>query len=199
MIDVKTCRGANCDSDHYLVRIKVRQKLSSSVKTKESRRTKWNVERLKDKEIVEKFQNKISNLLTETHCSEDVESEWNNIKCAITGATSLIIGKKQFKRNEDWRFDQECADALNARNTARRRLLQRHTMRTQEDYNEKRRVAKKMCKAKRKSAINRRLQYISEQHTTRFAREMYKAVRYERAGFQPRLHNIKSDSGEMLT
>lgn len=115
MIDVKTCRGANCDSDHYLVRIKVRQKLSSSVKTKGSRRTKWDVGRLKDKEIVEKFQNKIANLLTETHSSEDVEGEWKNIKCAITGATSQIIKKKHFKRNEDW-FDQECVDALNARN-----------------------------------------------------------------------------------
>lgn len=45
--DLKACRGANCDSDHYLVKVKIRQKIFSATKTKGDRQIKWNIEKLK--------------------------------------------------------------------------------------------------------------------------------------------------------
>lgn len=64
-------------------------------------------------------------------------------------ASSQILGKKQPRRNDDW-FDQKCTDALKARNIVRKRLLQRHIRRIQEEYNEKRKIAKRICRAKKK-------------------------------------------------
>lgn len=43
-------------------------------------------------------------------------------------------------------------------------------------YNEKRRIAKKICKEKKRKAINKRLQYISKQHADHAVREMYKRL-----------------------
>lgn len=123
MIDVKTCRGANCDSDHYLVKAKIRQKITSSAKAKGDRQTKWDIEKLKSEEVLKEYQNKVTEVLAGVHNNEDMEKEWSNIESAITNATSYIIEKKQRRRNEDW-FDLECADVLSARNMARKRLLQ---------------------------------------------------------------------------
>lgn len=72
-----------------------------------------------------------------------------------------IIGKKQFRHNEDW-FNQEYVDALNTKNAARWKLLQRYTRKTQQEYNEK---SKENMHRQKKEAINRRLLDINEQHT----------------------------------
>lgn len=133
VLDVRTYRSANCDRDHYLVKIMVIQKISSSVKVRGSKRTKWNTEKLKAREMIEEFQRKVVDHLTVTHNSSDLKDEWKNIKCAIINATSQIIGKKQYKRNEDW-FDQKCNDAINAKNEARQKMLQCHTIGTQKEY-----------------------------------------------------------------
>lgn len=75
VIDVKICRRVNCDSE-----IKVRQKISSSVKVKGGRKTRWNIEKLKIEKVMEDFQNKIADHLAKAYNNKDVESEWNNIK-----------------------------------------------------------------------------------------------------------------------
>lgn len=113
-------------------------------------------------------------------------------------AFSQILEKKQPRRNDDW-FYQECTDALKARNIAKEKLLQRHIRRMQEEYNEKKKIAKKICRAKKKDAMNEKLQQISKQYTTHKVREMYEKMKYERKGFQPRLFNVRSDTGKLLT
>jgi endonuclease/exonuclease/phosphatase family metal-dependent hydrolase len=46
VIDVRSCRGSNCDSDHYLVRVKVRERITKLQKVSGMDRKKWDVEKL---------------------------------------------------------------------------------------------------------------------------------------------------------
>ena len=48
VIDVRSCRGPNCDSDHYLVRAKVRERITKLQKVSRMDRKKWDVEKLKN-------------------------------------------------------------------------------------------------------------------------------------------------------
>lgn len=48
IIDVKTMRGPNCDTDHYLVHAIIRQRLANIQKDKDIKRKKWNTENLKN-------------------------------------------------------------------------------------------------------------------------------------------------------
>lgn len=57
IIDVKTKRGANVDSDHFLVTAKVKTKIAHRGKKPEEPKTKiWNNERLKEKETRGRFE-----------------------------------------------------------------------------------------------------------------------------------------------
>jgi hypothetical protein len=42
ILDVKSCTGADCDSDHYLVKIKYRQRISTIGKLSTQRSIKYN-------------------------------------------------------------------------------------------------------------------------------------------------------------
>jgi hypothetical protein len=48
IIDVKTCRGADCDSDHFLIRARLRQRLTASKKASTGKKQiRYNTEALK--------------------------------------------------------------------------------------------------------------------------------------------------------
>jgi hypothetical protein len=49
--DVHTLRGPNCDSDHYLVRTKIRQSISKVKEGTCRRSRKWNVTKLQNPDI----------------------------------------------------------------------------------------------------------------------------------------------------
>jgi len=63
ILDVKSCRGADCDSDHYMVKIKYRQQISTVGKLSTQRSIKYNVENLKEGNNAKEYRNKIEELL----------------------------------------------------------------------------------------------------------------------------------------
>jgi hypothetical protein len=63
MVDVQSFRGADCDTDHYLVPVKVSQRLSVNKQAaKKSNMERYNLKKLNDVEVKEQYQVKISDL-----------------------------------------------------------------------------------------------------------------------------------------
>jgi hypothetical protein len=57
VIDVGSCRGPNCDSDHYLVKIKVRVRIANIQKIPRRKTRRWDEEKLhKDTVWRDKYQ-----------------------------------------------------------------------------------------------------------------------------------------------
>jgi hypothetical protein len=64
IIDVKTCRGADCDSDHFLVQARLRQRLTTSKKANMGKKEiRYNTEALKEEGSREKYKQMISDRL----------------------------------------------------------------------------------------------------------------------------------------
>ena len=78
--DVHTLRGPNCDSDHYLVRTKLRHKICKVKESTYRRSRKWNVTKLQNLDIKNKYEKNIAQKLNEKDPSPDIEQNGITLK-----------------------------------------------------------------------------------------------------------------------
>lgn len=140
IIDVRTYRGANIDSDHYLLMVKVRQKLSVANNIRYRRPPRYNLERLKLPEVATEYVQCLDAALPdEGELTEaPLEDCWSNVKAAINSAAEGAVGFVERNRRNDW-FDEECQTVLDEKNAARAAMLQQGTRHNVERYKQKRR------------------------------------------------------------
>jgi hypothetical protein len=96
ILDVQSFRGADCDTDHYLLVEKLRERIS--------------VKKLDDVEVKEKYQVEISNRFANLESSDesfDINNAWKSIRENITSAKDNL-GYHRLKCNKLW-FDDECS------------------------------------------------------------------------------------------
>jgi hypothetical protein len=116
VMDVPSCRVPNCDSDHYLVKTIVREKL---MKTQgiQSMRRRWHLDRLNDEDLKQTYQREIQGKLNREEERENIEEEWKRIEEVVKKTAEQTIGEKRVVRNK-W-FDQECRKAIEEKNRAK--------------------------------------------------------------------------------
>jgi hypothetical protein len=145
ILDVKSCRGADCNTDHYMVKIKYEQRISIIEKLSAQRSIKYKVENLKEGTNAKEYRNKVQELLQILPNTEDqhVEAAWEDIKQAICKAADNILGQNPRTVRNGW-YDEECKEMLEEQNNARLKMLQRKTQSNIEAYKEARREARKV-------------------------------------------------------
>lgn len=112
-------------------------------------------------------------------------------------AAEETIGETKTGRNEEW-FSERCKNSLEKRNQARLKLLQRYTRQNLEGYNAKRREAKRICREEKRNSINKRLENIENMNGEHNTRKFYKELDWFRKGYQPRINDCRSKTGELL-
>lgn len=81
IIDVRSLRGPNCDSDHYLVKAKLRQKIAQVERPGTVKRTKWCTDKLRMSEVCKKYQESIDRemekeISLENDKSMEIDTRW---------------------------------------------------------------------------------------------------------------------------
>ncbi|XP_062712018.1 uncharacterized protein LOC134289708 [Aedes albopictus] len=109
IIGVRTSRGANIDSDHYLEMVKLRPKLSVINNVRYRRPPRYNLERLKQPDVASAYaQNLEAALPDEGELDEaPLDDCWNTVKTVINDAAESTIGYVERNRRYEW-FDEEC-------------------------------------------------------------------------------------------
>jgi protein required for attachment to host cells len=98
VIDVKSCHGPNCDSDHFMVKVVLRERLSNVLKNQGRKRKKWSTDKLKNEENLNLYKQKINEKLEDIDETQDVQTEWNEIKNVILEAATETLGEKRKKK-----------------------------------------------------------------------------------------------------
>ncbi|CAG9576128.1 unnamed protein product [Danaus chrysippus] len=197
ILDVRSYRGANCDSDHFLVVARARFR-TQTVQCKSERRIRWATEKLKDGEINTKYKQEIAKQLELRLPQSDIELEWKSIKDGILEAAKETIGEKQRVRPEEW-YDEECREALERKNAARLIYLQSKSSTHKEKFKEERDKARRLLKRKKKASEVRQMQALDDAGTRGSVRTFFKKVNPLRKGFQPRINICRDGEGNALT
>jgi len=111
VLAVRSFRGADCDTDHYLVIANVRERLAVGKQAAQSfNRQRFNLSKLNEPEVREHYQIEITNrfaALENLNDEEDVNRTWENIKEDIQTSAKESLGLHELKQNKP-SFDEEC-------------------------------------------------------------------------------------------
>ncbi|XP_008481227.1 craniofacial development protein 2-like [Diaphorina citri] len=149
--DVRTLRGADCDSDHFLVRATMKIRLKRTRKTITTQR-KYCLESLKDPEVHNNYQREIEQCIgmeLSEEIQRDVDQNWKQCKETIQDVTSRTLNKRQ-KNDKVW-FNLECQQKVKERIDARARWLNNTSDETLKTiYYEKRRETQIFLRQKKR-------------------------------------------------
>ena len=155
LLDVRTKRGADCSSDHNLVIAKVQLKLKY-IPNDNSRREKYNVNKLVNPEIQNSFVLKLSNKFAPLAVDEveepaeenTVENIWDTIKKGYNEVCKEVLDKKK-REEEEW-LSVESLNLIEERKEIKKQLCNSNDAQLTESYsNLSRRIKKSVRKDKR--------------------------------------------------
>jgi hypothetical protein len=155
--DIMHCRshrGANIDSDHYLVLGIIRARISTPKYQNQNRRraTKYSTHTLGDPATLQNYSGRLSEILSSTtgheESTSDVDDESIRIKEAIKRTAEEALGIEGARPKNEL-FDCECQEGARRKNEAYRRMQTRRTRTTRVDYQMKRIEEKCIQKAKK--------------------------------------------------
>ncbi|KAJ4442490.1 hypothetical protein ANN_04076 [Periplaneta americana] len=204
IVDIRTFRGAECNSDHYLVIGELRERLSVGKRVEQQVNiTKFNILKLKDEEAKQNYQVEISNRFATLESSDEVEKEldvnsvWENIRDSIKIAAEQSIGYYETKKKKPC-FDEDCCMVVERRKQAKLKFLQDPVEEKRDNYFNERREASRTLMNKKRGYLKEKLNEVETNNKNKNIRDLYKGINEFKNGYQPRVNVIKDENGDLL-
>jgi hypothetical protein len=118
VLDVRSCRAANCDTDHSLVVARVRGRLEVNKQSSHGFHIeRFNLKKLNEVEGKEKCCIEVSNrfaALEDLDTEGEINSAWEKIRKNIKISAKESIGHYELRKHKPW-FDKGCSQLLDQR------------------------------------------------------------------------------------
>lgn len=199
--DVRVYRGADCNSDHYLVVGKLNIKLKVRQQSDNPNCAKYEITKLNNEEICKAFQTEVGRLTQLTNINEThtIESLWGNIKNFVTKASEEIIGKQGQTKRKPW-FNTVCEEAIIRRKEARLKWLTDTTNQLNGTrYTTRRKEAHNICRGEKRKYINKVIEMPESDHRAHRSRQLYQKVNGMKKGYKGHEKFIRNKDGELIT
>lgn len=172
IVDVYTERKADCRSDHFLVVTVLKEKIETKTnKFKNNKR--WGRERL-EKEEIRRYRTAIQkNDLQDGKTIKNIEDLWKDVKTTIIKSAEEVLTTELRKPSKKW-YDEECKQVIKQKKEARDKWLENSIWENEEQYKEKRKIAEKICRKKKRSWWENRISNIERHNKTNNTKQFYK-------------------------
>jgi hypothetical protein len=153
--DVRSYRGANIDSDHYLIITKIRSRICNARKMHGFQDKKFSCGKLVEQGVATRYTGKIAEYLAGLSDSVSVSRAWEDLRDVIVNAADTVLGRMERVKRNNW-SDEECEQVTDLKNQACKRMQQKNNTRgAVEEYREARREEKRVHKKKKVITINK--------------------------------------------
>lgn len=202
--NVRSYRGADGDTDHYLVVATLTEKLSVSWKKNKGRnKTKRiDLDRLKNPVEIRQYRTRIAeefrniNERVENTAADIHETKWTIIKKVINSATENLKTELRSSKKNSW-FNNECMEAVKKRNEARLNMIQNSSIENQAKYKHYKEIVNKTIGREKKLAEKKALEKLEEERNN--PRKFFKHCKYLKKGFKQHTLFLKNDQNDLIS
>ncbi|CAD7093988.1 unnamed protein product [Hermetia illucens] len=203
LLNVRTYRGANIDSDHYLVGMVLRARITTPPRIPSDNQVRVNTESIHNTTLRDTYKREMDAAITAVNRGPGDEASTNDLhnhlKNVIIDTATNILGPSRKRSRNGW-FDDECNLATERKNAAYRVML--HSQRTRaraETYHELRRAEKRLHRRKKEAWENQQVceieKYREQPHQ---ARKFYQQVSRMKPN-TPRCSSCRDKEGNLIS
>lgn len=196
--NVRTYRGADANSDHFLVGIKMNNlKINKKIERKK-RKQKYNMEQLKEETTARKYKKEVSDKYNmQKSADNSIEGMWEKMEQIITEATTNNLEKVKKKKKTEW-LDQRCKKEIQKRKILRQTFLQTGQERDKQKYQDQKKKTKKMCRAQKRKYEENKIIEIEDKYKRQDIRNFYRDIKDVRKSFQSHPVHYKDKEGNLI-
>ncbi|KAL1446132.1 hypothetical protein WDU94_005544 [Cyamophila willieti] len=197
--NVRSIRGAECGTDHYLVLVQFQQRIQCNKRQTSNRSKLLALEQLKEVDKYQDFQLKLENRLENIHQSDNanLDQKWNSMKTAIQETLKEVCETRKSNNKKPW-FDSECKTLIQERKDIKIQWLANPTPDLKQRYSAKSKEVTKTLRRKKREWINGTIRKAEEDRTVNNSRDFYRTIRFFKKGYAPKTYGVKNTRGEVV-
>jgi hypothetical protein len=201
VLDVQSFRAGDCNTDHYLVVVKVRERLAvNKQRTRKFHMESFNLSKLNKVEGKEQFRVEVSNrfaALQDLDTEVEINSAWKTIRENIKISAKGCVGYFELKKHKPW-FNKECAILLDERKRAKFQWLQDPSEVNRNNMSNVSREPSRYFRNKEREYLKDKINEIAMNSKNKNIRDLYKGIKEFKMGYQMRNNLVKDENGDLL-
>jgi len=200
LLDVRSWRGADTNSDHMLVSCRMAMRISKNPERQYRTIRRFDTPKLENENTATRFQLELRNRFAALDLdAEGVNECWEKVRSATEDTALAVLGLQKRRKTKLW-FDEDCERAVAARGNARLLALQNaDNQAAQDEYIAQQRITRNLLKSKRKRFETNLVEELQSVSTFKNSRHFFERLKKFRNGFRPSTGNIRSAAGDQLT
>jgi len=198
--DVRSIRGADSDSDHYLIRGKMKIKLKKRPHTRMEQLTRYDVAKLDDPNRINTFRHKIRQEFINYDFKSivTVDEKWNKTKDILNKISDDVIGKQK-KTKKPW-FNDTCMKALKRKKETRKQWLNDiDNVEKENNYIICKKEVNNIIRYEKRRYTKNMLEETEEHQKMNRSRLLFQNINALRKGFKKQEKFLKNCDGMLIT